>query len=120
MLLALPDSVDVVELRAGFVSDATVQKAGWVLDDLALWGLLPPAAPWLRLEWLSGELVLSWQAVPGANGYRVESATGLDGGSWVPLGVTTDTVWTLDAPPPDGAARFRLVALGAPERLSRN
>jgi len=112
VLVPLPEGAVEVELRAGFVSDASVQKAGWVLDEVALWGTLPPDPPQLRLDWQDGALTLAWEAVPGATGYRVETRDGLEGAPWSSLGFTPGNAWTLAAPPPEGVALFRVVALG--------
>ena len=56
----------------------------------------------------SGQVALSWTAVPGATSYRVESAAAL-GGAWSPAGLSLTPGWSAAAV--DGTTLFRVVAL---------
>jgi hypothetical protein len=112
LLVALPEGADTVRLRAGFVCDGAVHKAGMALDDVALWGLLPavPPAPRLELGWLGDQLALTWRPVAGATAYLVEAA-GTCAPDWSTLATTPECRWILDSAALEPVVRLRVVAL---------
>lgn len=113
VLLPLPDDLDTLRLRFGFVSDGAVTRQGWSLDLLELGGrwLAVPDAPVLLATGDSSGVRLSWTPVPGALAYRVESAPS----AWGPWSAETQTTYStvfLPAPAPDGLRLYRVRALG--------
>jgi hypothetical protein len=113
LLLALPDNLDTLRLRFGFVSDGAVTRQGWSLDELELGGrwLALPAAPSLVITCDTLGLLLGWEAVPGALAYRVERAPAPEG-PWTQEAVTDDCWLRLPLPEADERRCFRVVALG--------
>jgi hypothetical protein len=80
------------------------------------WGRGPSGlgTPWLDIQPLGGDLVLSWSPVPGATRYRVWSGVSWPG-TPVLLHETPDTHW-LDAGAlaPDATRWYRVTALDTP------
>lgn len=116
-LLALPEGLDSLQLRLGFVCDANTHKAGWAVDEVELWGLWPspPPAPRLSLRWLEGGLELAWPPVAGATAYRVEATQLPATEDWIPLATTTECRFLLSAPGQEPGALLRVSALGPDE-----
>lgn len=79
---------------------------------LSVGGVVPLEAPQLSAQVASGTLTVSWTAVAGATGYRLEAGSGplATNLAQLPLGVTTASA---PAPPP-GTYYIRVVALGGP------
>ena len=115
VLLSLPDDLDTLRLRFGFVSDGTVTRQGWSLDLLEVGGrwVAVPTTPNLVANGDSSSVRLSWAPVPGALAYRVESAPST-GGPWTVEAETTNCTLFLPAPVADGLRLYRVRALGEP------
>lgn|GEM_PF-1817954 len=118
-LLQLPEGLESLELRLGFVCDANTHKLGWAVDELELGGLLPalPPAPRLELVLTGAGLRLDWRPVAGAGAYRVEQAALSGDPLWTLLATTTDCGLDVALASATDARRFRVTALaGEPVR----
>lgn len=109
----LPEGLSTVRIRFGFVSDASVRREGWQVDQLELVAGLPevPPAPPLSLAWTYGQLRFEWPAVAGATAYRLEVSDEAWQGGWTPLFETVATQAQLALDAGETQRFYRVVAL---------
>jgi len=101
------ESVDAAHPGEALSLSLAPSTADW--QDLGQRQLMALAAPMLAIENQAGTLLLSWEAVPGAVGYRVEAAGDPWAGPWSSLGQVAGTSWTTPALPERRC--FRVVAI---------
>lgn len=107
----------LIEARDGFNNIGTTVAVG---ETLILYEDMPPAPETpegLTAETLpGGEILLEWQAVTGAAGYRIYRQTG-DGSDAVAIADSSQTTYT-DLPSSDGTYHYFITAIGLLESES--
>lgn len=92
-------------------NDGGVWASGWAIDNVRI-SINGLDAPELSVQFAQGALQLSWNAVDGASGYKVEaSPTPLDESSWMELNTTTGLSYTYAGSV--SPLFFRVIALAA-------
>jgi hypothetical protein len=121
--LPLPEDVHHFRLRFGFVSDISVVREGWYVDELRV-GVQIPEDPdlvtVLGLQQLPGyRMRLEWLPVFAATSYRIHGSDTPDGETWTLLGETDQLEYTVDL---EGgqAMRFFRVTTVVPDALARS
>ncbi len=106
-LLLRLDSVDPA--RTGGTLELEIDPAGQLWEDLGVLQLQALPAPVLAAEIAGAQLRLSWDAVPGAESYRVFEAQEAAFDDPVILGETADTEWFV--PLVQGRRFYRVTSL---------
>jgi arabinogalactan endo-1,4-beta-galactosidase len=81
---------------------------GDALPALGFMNAAPLASPHVTIHSVGTEITLRWNAVPGAQGYRVEKATSPDG-DWISADVVSTLSWSEAAV--QGKTFYRVVAI---------